>query len=650
MKKIWIVTATLLVALSSSAQEVLFSVNGNEVSTEEFVAVYQKNKGIGESIDPKTPQEYLDLYINFKLKIAEALEQKRDTAPSFKREFSGYRAQLAKPYLSDQNVEELMVREAYERLGEEINASHIMFALPADALPADTLRVYNSMLQLRKQIISDGKLTFEAAASKRSDDTWSAERGGSLGWFTAFNMVYPFENAAYNTAVGEISMPIRSQFGYHLVKVNDRRPASGKVKVRHLFFVSNENTEMGQQQRAQRSAEEVYRRLNAGESFEQLVHAFSEDRKTNKKGGELPAFGINEMMPEFESAAFALEQPGDFSQPIKTSIGWHIIQLVEKQPLASFESLKGEITQKVKRDSRSDVGASRFVKRIKKEYELEVLESWYNKTVQLVDIDAFKSGTWQAPALKRDRTVVRWNGGDLTQSMLLEMWSKNQRFKAQSGVVEHLRSLFMNWVDAEIIAYEDSKLEEKYPDFKNLVREYKEGILLFDITQDEVWNKAAKDSAGIALEYERIKNEYRWEDRIDYNYWVCSDMKHAKKIAKWIAKGQSDKVAKLLAKEDALDIISKNGLSQQGDNALFTEMWSTQVGVVGPVELASGKYGVLQVNSFVPSAPKALNEIRGIVIASYQNRLEAQWVSDLKAKYEVKIDKEVAKLTFEALN
>ena len=646
MKKlIWI--ALVFVGAQLNAQEVLFTVGNQSITTEEFKAVYEKNKGVGAVLDPKTPEEYLDLYINFKLKIAEAYAQQRDTATGFKNEFGGYRAQLAKPYLSDQGAEDELVRQAFERMQEEVRAAHIMIALEANALPSDTLKAYKQLLELRKSILS-GKTKFENAARESSADTWSAKNGGDLGYFTVFNMVYPFESAAYDLEVGDLSMPVRSQYGYHLVKLLERRAASGVVRVRHIFFASNGKSSIQEQQRAERSANEIYGRLEGGEDFISLL-AFSEDRKTKDSMGELPEFGINKMMPAFEEAAFALEAPGDYSAPVETSIGWHVIQLIEKKPLQSFDELKSELKKKVKRDTRSRVGATRFMKRLKTEYDFAIDERWLGRTMNLVDKNAFGTGTWEIPALSRDRVVATFANEKIYQSEVLEFWAKNQNQSNEAVRVEFLRVLFNAYSNDRMIAYEDGQLELKHADFRNLVREYKEGILLFDLTQEAVWNKAAQDSAGIATHYELIKEDYRWEDRIKATYWVSTDEKLAKKIAKWTAKNKSEKVQELLENEDALSVAVQNGTYEKDDNSVIEAVWQQESGVFGPVELDNGSFAVVQIDEFIPSAPKALNEIKGLVIASYQDTLEKEWVNALKSKFEVTINENAKAALFQEL-
>ena len=642
---IWI--ALVFVGAQLNAQEVLFTVGNQSITTEEFKAVYEKNKGVGAALDPKTPEEYLELYINFKLKIAEAYEQQRDTATEFKNEFGGYRAQLAKPYLSDQGAEDELVSQAFSRMQEEVRAAHIMIALEANALPSDTLKAYRQLLDLRKSILS-GKTKFENAARETSADTWSAKNGGDLGYFTAFNMVYPFESAAYELEVGDLSMPVRSQYGYHLVKLLDRRSASGIVRVRHIFFASNGKSSLQEQQRAERSANEIYTRLEGGEDFISLLE-FSEDRKTKDAMGELPEFGINKMMPAFEEAAFSLEAPGDYSAPVETSIGWHVIQLIEKKPLASFEELQSELKKKVKRDTRSRVGATRFMKRLKSEYDFAIDERWLGRTMNLVDKNAFGTGTWEIPTLSRDRVVATFANEKIYQSEVLEFWAKNQNQSSEAVRVEFLRVLFNAYSNDRMIAYEDGQLESKHADFRNLVREYKEGILLFDLTQEAVWNKAAQDSAGIANHYELIKEDYRWEDRVQATYWVTTDEKLAKKIAKWTAKNKVDKVKELLENEDALSVAIQNGTYEKDDNSVIVAVWQQESGTFGPVELDNGSFAVVQIDEFIPSAPKALNEIKGLVIASYQDTLEKEWVNALKSKFEVNVNENAKSVLFQEL-
>lgn len=631
---------TLALSFQVSAQEVLFTVGDLPVYEDEFVAVFEKNRSVGQQIDPKTPEEYLELYIKFKLKIAEAYAQQRDTAQRFIKEFSGYRSQLAKPYLTDKASKEGLLAEAYARMQEEVRAAHIMYALPANALPEDTLATYNKIMALRGRIV-EGALPFEAAARNESADTYSAKQGGDLGYFTVFNMVYPFESAAYNLEVGEVSMPVRSQYGYHLIKLVDRRPAQGKVRVRHIFFKANDRSNNVEQARAERSAQEAYDRLLEGEDFANLARTYSEDPNSADRGGELDAFGTNRMMPAFEAAAFELKNPGDFSQPVRTEIGWHVIQLIERIPVPPFEEIEPMLSRSIAKDSRANLGEYNFVRKLKRSYDFTVNKRNYDRLVKMLDLEEWAAGNKQIPVLKKDKEVITFNGQIVGQQAVLEMWA-GQNFAPNltpESLELELWTKFEQFGVSELLNYENSILEEKHPDFKHLVREYKEGILLFDLTQEEVWNKASKDTAGIAAHYESIKDQHIWFDRVNWTKYECSSEAIAKKLAKWAKKDKWDRVQDMLDAEDALDIgvvretIETRSIPFEGS---FVEP-----GVYGPIAMKDGRFSVVRVQQFLPSDYKSLKEIRGLVIASYQDELEREWVEALREKHPVVLNEAV---------
>ena len=316
--------------------------------------------------------------------------------------------------------------------------------------------------------------------------------------------------------------------------------------------------------------------------------------------------------------------------------------------MPDFESLEKEIKSKVKRDSRSQVGAKKFVNTLKRNYNFTVNERNYRRTVALVDAAKFATGQWEAPSIKTDRVVATYADAELRQSTVLAFWAKNQKPQTTEGVEEYLRLLFNVVSNDNIIAYEDSQLESKYPDFRNLVREYREGILLFDLTQEEVWDKAAKDSVGIYNHYQTIKNNFTWDDRISYKLWVAQNEKDAKKIARWVTKGKTDKLNEFLTSNDALAVAVSEGTAQQKDEEVFQMLWNTSPGVHGPIAFNEG-FAVLQTIDYLPAGPKALNEVKGLVIASYQNELEEKWVATLQDKFEVSINESVKEKLFTEL-
>jgi peptidyl-prolyl cis-trans isomerase SurA len=327
--------------------EVLMTIAGKPVYVSEFMNIYQKNNVKGESIDKKSLDEYLDLFINFKLKVRQAEELGLDTVTSFRTELNGYREQLAKPYFTDEATIDRLVREAYERESTDLRASHIFFRLKPDPTPEDTLAALNKAIAVREKLLKGD--SFENLALEFSEDPSAKDREanqqhpflkgnrGDLGFFTVFDMVYPFENGAYNTEVDKVSLPVHTEYGYHLIKVTSRHPALGKVTVAHIFLSIPKNATSEDSSRVQKRIDSVYNRLSGGSTFEDLVKAYSDDKGSAAKGGVLPAFGVNRMVPEFIEAIYSLKNPGDYTKPILTPYGWHIVKLIEKKGIKPFD-------------------------------------------------------------------------------------------------------------------------------------------------------------------------------------------------------------------------------------------------------------------------------------------------------------------------
>ena len=616
--------------------DTLITLGDDVVSSEEFLAVYNKNKNVGREIDPKTPDEYLQLYINFKLKVKEAIDMGRDTMPAFQREFRGYRAQLAKPYLVDKKAEEMVVQEAYERMKLEVKAGHIMVDLPADALPADTLKVYNQLLKVRKEIIAGA--SFEDRAREISTDTYSAIKGGDLGYFTVFNMVYPFETAAYTTPVGDVSMPVRTPFGYHLVKVYDKRPSRGRLVVAHIFITSNKQSDEAKQAEAERKIGEIYTQLEAGAEFDLLAKQYSSDKNTSSKGGVLPQFGLNEMMYDFQEEAYALQNPGDFSKPFKTDIGWHIVKLVEKVPIGSYEEVEKGIKEKIKKDARSSKGANSLIVKLKKEYNFKE----YTKRLKDFDkvIDAtLVEGKWDADRAKAlTKTLFVLDGKKFSQYEFSRYVANSQRAANKEKTPSQvLYSYYNSWVNASIMMYENSKLEEKYPEFKLLVNEYRDGILLFDLTQEKVWDKASKDSVGLAEFYEANKTNYMWGERVDAVIFSCVNKSMANKIIKSLNKQEDvNEVIAHYNESSELNVTADSSIYGRAENALIDQAeWKVGASAISMEDERAKFVYIIEV---LEPAPKKMNEARGLIISDYQKELEAQWIEELRAKYPVKVN------------
>jgi len=331
-------------------KEVLFTIDNKPYYTEEFARVYKKNLDLVKDDSQKDLNHYLDLFVGYKLKVEKANKLGLQNNTAYLNELKSYRTQLSKNYVTDTKVTKELIEEAYKRSLKEIKASHILFALDENAEPADTLKVYNQAMEVRKKLVNGEN--FETVAAQYSQDPSVKDNKGDLGWFSVFRMVYAFESAAYKTKKGEISLPVRTRFGYHLIKVNDIRDNRGQVTVAHIMTLNGQSpTEAAT---AKSTIDDVYKKLKQGESFENLAQQFSQDKSTSGKGGQLQRFGSGELSSEeFENVAFSLTEKGQLSAPFQSQFGWHIIKLIEKHPVKPLDESEIDFDGKIRKDDRS---------------------------------------------------------------------------------------------------------------------------------------------------------------------------------------------------------------------------------------------------------------------------------------------------------
>ncbi|MDC1222108.1 peptidylprolyl isomerase [Salibacteraceae bacterium] len=652
-KKI-VVAIGLLLTIQAGAQDQrqLMSIGEEKIEVEEFLSIYNKNN-TNNVVDKKTMEEYVDLFVNFKLKVIEAESMGMDTATKFVKELSGYRKQLAQPYLVDMDVNEGLIQEAYNRLTEDVAAYHVLVKVGLDATAGDTLMARKKLASLTKSIKSEEDMQIAIAKIKGSkDDQVIAE---DLGYFTAFSMVYPFESAAYNTEVGKLSKPVRTRYGYHAIFIRDKRPARGEIQVSHIFIRSNSTDTEDQKETAKNRIVEINKQLKSGEAFGDLVKQYSEDKATVNNGGTLPWFGTGGTASVFEDAAFGLTQNGEVSEPIKSAYGWHIIKRVDKRDVAELEAIKPTLKRKIEKDSRSLKGRTSLLKKLKSDYAIT-----YNKVnkanADRIFTEQLLSGKWRVPEelpSKMDDPVLTISDNKLskttkayTQLDYIQYVAKNQKKSKEGQVVSSILTTMWNqFVDDMIIDFEDGLLEMKYPKFKALMQEYHDGILLFDLMDQKVWSKAVKDSSGLEAFYQSHKSDYLWPQRVDASIYDCADDAVAAKAVKYankrIKKGYTDTyIMQELNNDNALNVNIKSGLFAKGDESIIDNSPWVE-GIYTSKE--STKPSVVQVYSVINPQPKELNEARGLITSAYQSYLEKQWIEELKKKYPVQLDEAVFK-------
>ena len=632
----------------------VLQIGGEDVSLSDFQAIYGKNNRDSvysvEALD-----DYMELFINFKLKVLEAEALGMDTVASFQKELAGYRGQLARPYLVDGELLDAMVEEAFARKGEEIRARHILIGVDENASPEDTLRAWNRIQDLRGRVA--GGADFEEVARGRdgSDDPSVQSNGGDLGWFTAFQMVYPFEDAAYKTPVGEVSDVVRTKYGYHFLEVTDKRKARGEVQVAHIMVRMPEDAPQNQVANAEGRIMEVKRLLLSGDTFESLALKYSEDPSTSSKGGMLPWFGTGKMVEAFEDAAFGIETVGEVVGPVRTSYGFHLVKLLDKKPLPTMKESRRELTKKVRRDSRADITRTSFLNKLKKEYGVALSERRV-AAIQAAGagIDSlFYPGHPLTGVRKSElnRTLFSIAGTDYKVSDFV-YWTTQQKVRNlnrnRAALIDGEINRYLNDM---LLAYEDTQLESKHDAFRLLMDEYHDGILLFELTDQKVWSRAVKDTSGLEAYHASHLEDFMWEERLDVGIHTCEDPKIAKKVRKTLKKtGDVEGLRRELIAERPLALRNEFGVFLRGENAWADRAFvALQSGALVEdknglrvLETAEGGDQIILVNvrKYLEPQPKTLDECRGQAVAMYQDYLEQAWIEELRQKYPFKINRQ----------
>ncbi|MEZ4906536.1 MAG: peptidylprolyl isomerase [Saprospiraceae bacterium] len=639
-KLLFILSLILLINLNSYSQDkdaTLFTINGESVPVSEFLYIYQKNLGDKADFSKNSLQEYLDLFINFKLKVQKAKELKLDTTASFKREMAGYREQLAKSYLVDKEVNERMIKEAYDRMQKDLKVSHILISFQPNQPEEKAEMLADSIYGL----LNSGQ-SFQELAKKYSDDKYTSGNGGDLGWVTAMlpSGFYEFENEIYKLKKGEYSKPFKTQFGYHIVKLDNERPARGEIEASHILIRPTVNNVPVPN--AKVKIDSIYNLLKKGENFVTLAREYSDDNKTAPKGGYLGFFGINKYDPIFEDKAFELEKDGDYTKPFLTSVGWHIIKRMSKPGIKSYDDLKRTLANEINQNDRYEIGRKALTEKIKKEAGYTENKDALKYFTGLLDND-FYTFKWNAPKYN-DMFLFKLANQDYELRDFVNFLKNNQRERMGTNksrtLTEAVNSLFDTYVENECIKFEEMGLENKYDDFRFLMKEYTEGNLLFEVMENEVWNKASKDSTGLQNFFDMNRENYLWQPRAEVvEYTINSNNKKlAEKIKKYAKSKTSDKVINKFNKKGNIVNFKSDKIEEKD----LTDM-KFEAGYMTDLEsLDNGNsYMFKKVENTLPITQKSLDDAKGYVIADYQEYLESNWIKDLKKQYPVKVNEQV---------
>ena len=643
MKKYLALTLVLLfinLSFSQNKKDVLLTIDGKPVYTSEFKRVYNKNLDLVKDESQKSVEGYLDLFIDYKIKVAEAYAQNLDKDETYISEFNQYRDQLSRNYILENKVTSELSLEAYERSLEEINANHILVLSKYEDIPQDTLKAYNKI----KAIYDRAKAgeDFVALAKENSEEPNADKGGGQLGYFTAFAMLYPFETAAYNTQVGRVSEIVRTQYGYHIIKVNDRRKRGSQITTSHIMLSDKGSNRTFVP--ADRIIE-LYALLQQGEDFAKLAEQYSDDKNSAKNGGQLQKFRKGELRaPKFEEAAFALENAGDYSKPVKSQFGWHIIQLNEKHSIPTYEEERESLEKKVKNGVRSKIVTSALNDQIKDKYGYVEVTNYVPFFNIYVSDDILKK-KWEYDTIgnAQDRVIFTIGKKEIRFSDFAKFIVSRQKQQFTATEKSYvLADFYYEFESLELKNYFRDNLEFENVQYASTIREYRNGLLIFDLMNKNIWMKAKNDTIGLQNFYETVKENYTWDDRVDAVI-VTTTTEDAALVARNLMLNDktSEEIKGVLNVDDQINVIISEGVFEKGQRELPGN-FEVKVGVSEPYSNKDG-FTIVRVNKVIPTDIKPLGTVKGKVMSDYQNDLESKWMMRLRDMYKVKIHKKALK-------
>jgi peptidyl-prolyl cis-trans isomerase SurA len=617
------------------SSRILLTVDGRKTEAGEFIRMYNKSKEPGKKPDV---DEYLRQFIAFKLKVADAIRLGFDTTKAFRTELKGYRDQLSQNYLTDTQAKEKLLRSAYQRSLTDINAWHILVSLSPDASSADTLRAWQKASDIRERIMLGE--SFEVVARSTSDDKSVLVNGGNLGYFTVFQMIMPFEDAAYRLKKGEISQPVRTPYGYHIIKIADKRPSLGQVRVAHIMKAAAPGTSDTDAAKAEKEINAIYNQLKEGASFGALAKKYSDHRESAVRGGEMDWFGTGDIISSFSEASFSIKDTGSYTKPVRTPYGWHIIKLLERRPSRTYEETKSYLESRFNQSYLNSLAKRSFIDRLKNEYRFSLnkeFSDWFIANTDTLIIQGLK---------RYDRTMLP--PGDL-YSFVNQRFSNNEfaSYIEKRGfmILTKDPAIFINQtietrVSDHILNYENSVLEKKYPEFRYLMNEFNDGILLFEISGRRVWNRVNGDSAGLRKYYNDNKMKYLSAPGVEAKIYTLRVTDGEKKLESAFSKyASSPEIDNLLEKKfnrkgDTLLTIT-SGKWQKGDDSQIDGLkWEKGYSCVR----RKGFPSIISITGVTEPQPLGLEEVRDEMVKGYEDFLEKEWIEQLNKNYNVKID------------
>ena len=640
MKKIYFVCTVMLCSAAVYSQT-LFTFGTQSVSKDEFLKAYNKNK-TPVTDKEKSLREYLDLYSKFKLKVKAAQELRYDTLPQLKYDMQSFRGQVEDSYMNDEQGMNDLVNEAFNRSQKDLHVLHFYRAIDSKMSKDDTIRAYKAMNEVYEDL-TKGKDDYDELVGEISEK-YMPIKGTDLGFVTAFTIPYEFENIVYNLKLGQSSKPYRSKNGIHVFRVIAERKSIGKWRVAQILLAFPPDEKDNYFTEARRKADSLYAKLNSGANFSELAKLVSDDKLTYLTGGEMPEFGTGKFELPYEQEVLKLTKDGDISKPFFTKFGFHILKRLGNTPMPSDKndaSFIFDLKQKINQDSRVNAAKDRFTKNVLKQVG-------YKRNPAVTEVDIFRyadtiSNNPDQEKIKKspisNKVIYSFGKSTVKGSDWLN-FVKDYKASGELYQGESNAALLQKYINITALEHYKKNLEQYNPDFKYQMQEFKEGNMLFEIMERNVWSKAANDNEGLQKTYNQNKGKYLWSESADILLFNCKDEKAAAEAAEALKQGK-----------DWKKIAEESNMNVQGDSGRYE---LNQIAIPEGNKIAPGTITSIAVNNTDGSASflkilklypanqqRSFDEAKGLVINDYQNVVEEKWISELKKKYPVKIDEKV---------
>ena len=632
MFRIIILISFAFIASISHAQELMI-IGQEKVSVDEFLRIYQKNNQSTTSYSEKDVQEYVELFTLFKMKLQEAKRMRLDTLPMLKEDYQKYTDQLVQNHFVDKNYIENIWKAQYEHMKYDVKVAHIMVKCAPNANPSDTLIAYNKLNYLRQQATKDN---FAKLATENSEDQSSAIKGGLLGYITAFMTFPEFEQPCFQTPIGAISSIFRTQYGYHIIHVLDKRVARGKIKVAHIYLKKSEKPEV-----AEKQIQEAYKQIISKKiTFENAVKKYTEDASTKENYGVLNEFGVSEMVNDFEEQCFALKNPGELSRPFMTEYGWHLVKLIEKIPVKGYEDSKDYIKQRMANDPRINNLKGIAYSRILAKYKFTESPANLSPLMANMPDTFFMIKNWVLKPMKatESNTLFSFAGKSFNLKDFSNYVNTNYNKASSKSKKDAIDAMYAAYKEKVIWQLAKEQLSAEDKTYSQLESEYMNGLLIFEIMDREVWKKALADTLGSMKMYEEVKSNYWFKDRFMLEGIKTKKTEgldtYIQSLTSLSAKVVFEKIKQ---SKDSNEFVYYERTIERGD---YPEIDKAMDAKAISVQFKDeDKSSILaKVVKLLPPSIKPYSEIRGRIQNLYQNKLEKEWGASLRSKYPVKIN------------